>query len=112
MKVRLVKKGLDEGSAKGSFYFNGKLVATARYDQSGYYIFFDVNGNIVGKSKSKELGLPKDRAKAWEKLATTFGDYKEPEETKPTPVEQKTEEKPKVSITKVGDSINKKVVKK
>lgn len=59
----------------GSFYINGKLVASARYEKDSY-IFFDVNGNVVSKIKSEELSLSKDRAKAWEKLSSTFGDYR------------------------------------
>lgn len=113
MKIKVTRKALDNkgykaSDSKGSFYFNGKLVATARYDRAGFYVFFDVNGNTVGKIKSKELSLPRDRAKAWEKLGVTFGDYMEPGET-PAPVskeEKSSDESSKRSIkvsTKAGD---------
>lgn len=82
----------------GSFYINGKLVASARYDKDSY-VFFDVNGNVVSKIKSEELSLPKDKAKAWEKLTSTFGDLRDatPQPTEPSQPTQSTSATSKIT---------------
>jgi len=66
---------LEKAKGDGKMKINGVLIGSCNYNEHRkQYEFYDTQARITATISSDRIKLPKDNAKAWEKLDTIFGD--------------------------------------
>jgi hypothetical protein len=57
------------------FTINGILIVASNYNEhKSQYEFYDIHARLTATITSQRIRVSKDKSKAWERLANTFGD--------------------------------------